>query len=405
MRLLVHDYGGYAFPYQLSLELARRGHFVCHAYCADLVTTPQGVPEEADEPINLSVEPISLGAPIEKYDFFTRWRQERAYGRLIARHARDFGPDVVLSANTPLDAQRRLQSVCTRDGVPFVFWLQDLLGLAAHRILRDRIPVAGALIGRYYLHMERRLLRRSQTVVAIAPAFLSLLAEWGIPPKSSVMIPNWAPLDRLPVDEKANAWSERAGLDTTFNFLYAGTLGMKHNPERLLELARAFADTPEVRIVVASQAQGARWIEERAEAEGLGNVVVLPYQSVDALPAMLAAADVLVALLEPDASLFSVPSKVLAYLCAERALLLAVPGDNASACMVRDAGAGLVVEPSDAAGFIEAARHLHADSILRAEMGRRARAHAEEAFSIPVIASRFEAILESSMAAAMAGTP
>ena len=399
MRLLVHDYGGYAFPYQLSLELARRGHFVCHAYCADLVTTPPGVPDEADEPLNLSVEPLSLGAPLQKYDFVTRWRQERAYGRLIARHTRDFGPDAVLSANTPLDAQHRLQAVCTREGIPMVFWLQDLLGLAAHRILRERIPVFGELIGRYYIRMERRLLRRSQAVVAIAPAFQTLLADWGIPADTTHVIENWAPLDRLPVGEKTNAWSESAGLDETFNFLYAGTLGMKHNPERLLELARAFAGQPDVRIVVASQAQGAGWIEERAAAEGLVNVVVLPYQSVDALPAMLATADVLVALLEPDAGLFSVPSKVLAYLCAERALLLAVPGDNAAARIVRDAGAGLVVEPSDADGFVDAAKRLFADATLRAEMGRRGRAYAEKTFSIDAIATRFEEILEKSIAA------
>ncbi|MDZ4698995.1 MAG: glycosyltransferase family 4 protein [Rhodothermales bacterium] len=405
MRLLVHDYGGYAFPYQLSLELARRGHFVCHAYCADLVTTPPGVPEEADEPINLSVEPISLGAPLQKYDFFTRWRQERAYGRLIARQALEFGPDVVLSANTPLDAQRRLLTVCAREGVPFVFWLQDLLGVAAHRILRERIPVIGALIGSHYLRMERRLLRQSQAVVAITPAFQTLLGDWGIPRKTTHVIGNWAPLDRLPVGEKTNAWSEEAGLESTFNFLYAGTLGMKHNPERLLELARAFADQPEVRILVASQAQGAGWIQGRAAAEGLGNVVVLPYQSVDALPAMLAAADVLVALLEPDAGLFSVPSKVLAYLCAERALLLAVPGDNAAARIVRESDAGLVVEPSDAAGFVDAAKRLYADSALRVEMGRRARAHAEKAFSIDAIATRFEEILEQSNAAPAAGAP
>jgi colanic acid biosynthesis glycosyl transferase WcaI len=405
MRLLLHDYGGYAFPYQLSLELARRGHFVCHAYCADLVATPPGVPEEAEEPINLSVEPISLGAPIQKYDFFTRWRQERAYGRLIARYARDFGPDAVLSANTPLDAQRRLQAVCSHEGIGFVFWLQDLLGLAAHNILRDRIPVAGALIGRYYLRTERRLLQRSQAVVAITPAFKTLLAEWGISPGMTHIIENWAPLDRLPVGEKTNAWSKAAGLDTTFNFLYAGTLGMKHNPERLLELARAFADQPEVRIVVVSQAQGAGWIAEHAAAESLDNIVVLPYQSVSALPDMLSAADVLVALLEPDAGQFSVPSKVMAYLCANRALLLAVPGDNAAARIVQESGAGLVVEPPDAAGFVDAAKRLYTDSNLRAEMGRRARDYAEQTFSIDAIADRFEAILEQSIAAPAASAP
>ncbi len=86
-------------------------------------------------------------------------------------------------------------------------------------------------------------------------------------------------------------------------------------------------------------------------------------------------------------------------------MLLAVPGDNAAARIVRESDAGLVVEPSDAAGFVDAAKRLYADSALRVEMGRRARAHAEKAFSIDAIATRFEEILEQSNAAPAAGAP
>lgn len=395
MRILVHDYGGYAFPYQLSLELARRGHFVSHAYCADLVTTPPGVPDEADEPLNLSVDPISLGAPLQKYDFVTRWRQERAYGRLIAEHTRNFGPDIVLSANTPLDALLPLQRTCRRDGAAFVFWLQDLLGVAAYEILRQRIPVAGDLIGRYYRSLERRLLRRSDAVVAISPAFLPVLQDAAVPEADITIIPNWAPLDRLPTVDKTNPWSRELGLDATFNFLYAGTLGMKHNPDRLRALADAFRDDPDVRVVVISQALGAEWLGERAAAEGLSNLILLPYQPVEALPEVLASADVLVALLEPGAGGYSVPSKVMTYLCAGRPLLLAVPPDNAAAEAVQEAGAGEVVDPRDEAAFLEAARRLRNAPERRAEMGRQARAYAEQTFDLGAITDRFDTVFET----------
>ena len=46
---------------------------------------------------------------------------------------------------------------------------------------------------------------------------------------------------------------------------------------------------------------------------------------------MMASADVLVAILEPDASRFSVPSKVLTYLCASRAIVGVLPPDNSVA--------------------------------------------------------------------------
>ena len=73
---------------------------------------------------------------------------------------------------------------------------------------------------------------------------------------------------------------------------------------------------------------------------------------------MLASADVLVSVLEAEAGHFSVPSKVQSYLCAERAILLAAPHANLAAAIVARENAGLVVEPDDIEGFLEAAKAL-----------------------------------------------
>ena len=43
--------------------------------------------------------------------------------------------------------------------IPFIFWLQDLYGEGATRVLRRRIPVFGAVLGRAFGWYERRLLR------------------------------------------------------------------------------------------------------------------------------------------------------------------------------------------------------------------------------------------------------
>ena len=87
------------------------------------------------------------------------------------------------------------------------------------------------------------------------------------------------------------------------------------------------------------------------------------------LPDVLGSADVLVAILEADAGVFSVPSKVLSYFCAGRPVLLAVPRENLAAKIVVESGAGLVVEPSDVAGFCRAAQQL----IDRRNCARRVR--------------------------------
>jgi glycosyltransferase involved in cell wall biosynthesis len=102
---------------------------------------------------------------------------------------------------------------------------------------------------------------------------------------------------------------------------------------------------------------------------------------------------VLVAILEPDAANFSVPSKVLSYLCAARPVLAAIPSTNLASRVITKAEAGLVVDPADEGGFLAAAARLHGDSALRETLGKAGRRYAEGNFSIGPIADRFERLL------------
>ena len=101
------------------------------------------------------------------------------------------------------------------------------------------------------------------------------------------------------------------------------------------------------------------------------------------------------AALEPDASRFSVPSKVLSYLAAGRPVLLASPEDNLSARLVHEADAGMVVDPRDVSAFVRAARLLLEDGELRSRLAINARKYAERNFQIGMKGDAFEtAIVE-----------
>ena len=126
--------------------------------------------------------------------------------------------------------------------------------------------------------------------------------------------------------------------------VYAGTLGLKHQPAVLLDLANSLADRPDVKLIVASEGLGADWLREHDHDRRL---VQLPFQPYDDLPLMLAAADVLVVLLEADAGTFSVPSKVLTYHCAGRAILGAMPAENLASRNIARVGSGVVTAPGD----------------------------------------------------------
>ena len=387
MRILIHDFGAYAFPVTLSYSLQNRGYEVAHAYCDSLVTTPRNVHKHIS---NLTLLPIQTAQTFDKYNLIRRWGQEREYGRLAAKVILKFNPDIVISANAPLSAQDRILRTCKQHDIPFVFWLQDLIGLAATKVLRSKLPLLASVVGRYFQSMEGRLLRESDAVVAITEDFRPSLQEFGVAPDRCHVIENWGVLEKP--TEEPKSWARQHNLSDRPILLYTGTLSMKHNPAILVRLAEKFEQRAAV--VVVSQGAGADWLTQAIETHNLVNLVVLPYQDPDQLPAMYASAEVLLVLLTEDAGQFSVPSKILTYLCAKRPVLAAIPTENLAARILEASGAGFVTAPSDHTDFIQKAEVLLSAPELRQTMGEKAEAWATKNFEIGRITDRFEHVFQ-----------
>jgi glycosyltransferase involved in cell wall biosynthesis len=393
MRALIHDYSGHPFQVQLSRSLAARGHEVLHVYSGSIASPRGPLTPKADDPPGFQIQGISLDRPVAKYDYLRRFMQELTYARLLEEVATSYDPTIVFCANTPIDIMSKLAALCRRKSVPWIFWLQDIYSVAVDRYFGRKVPLLGPPVSRYYALKERGLLRSARFVVAISDGFLPIIEQLGGELDNVVVIENWAPLDKISPRARDNPWSVAQGLQSKFCFLYAGTLGLKHNPDRLLELARHFASDANVRIVVVSEGRGADFLAEAKQISGLDNLILLPWQPFDELPNVLASADVLLAILEPDAGVLSVPSKVLSNLAVGRPQLLAVPLENLAAEIVTRENAGLVTAPDDSRTWIENAERLLRDAALRRELGRNARAYAERTFDIERITDRFEELM------------
>ena len=249
--------------------------------------------------------------------------------------------------------------------------------------------MVGHLIGKVAEAVERSIARVSASIVAISPTFLDKLAEWGVDHKA-IVVPNWAPIDELPVRSRRNSWSERHGLAECPVVMYSGTLGLKHDPSILAVIAAELEhSTPDARVVVISEGKGREWLEEWKREQRAENLLLLDFQPYDELPNVLASADVLVAILEPDASKYSVPSKVLTYLCAQRAIVGAIPHDNSVAEILLNNGAGQVVDPAQRERVAHEVAALLNDDEQRLLMGKSGRRYAETEFSADHAADRF----------------
>ncbi|MCT4554253.1 MAG: glycosyltransferase family 4 protein [Pelagimonas sp.] len=393
MNILLHDFAGHPFQAELSRELARRGHRVTHAWFAG-DTGPKGrMAVVAGDPDGLGFLPLGAGLTYSKTNFRQRRAGDIAYGKELGAWVAQNRPDIVISGNTPTEAQEGLVAACAASNVPFIYWCQDFYSIAASRLLARKLPGIGHGIGAYYRFLERRQMRRAARVLHITEAFRPQTDRWGIPSDRVAVIPNWGAIDEIDVMARDTGWAHEQGLSDGTRFLYSGTLAMKHNPALLAGLAGDLSSDEE--LVLVSAGVGADHLQERAAS--LPRLRPLPLQPFDRFAEVLASGDVLLAVIEREAGTFSVPSKILSYLCAGRPIVLAAPRDNLAAQILRDTGAGTVVEPEDIAGFTKAALAYRDNPDAAARAGQAGRAYAEENFILSNVADRFETLFTEAL--------
>jgi colanic acid biosynthesis glycosyl transferase WcaI len=127
--------------------------------------------------------------------------------------------------------------------------------------------------------------------------------------------------------------------------------------------------------------------EERAalEAEiahrGLGNIRVLPFEPPEALPQLYAAADIL--LLNQAAAVEDavIPSKLLAYMAAGRAIVASVSENSQAAQLIRQASCGVIVRAENPGALADAVLMLRGAPATRSLLAANGRAYVEQHFT------------------------
>ena len=255
MRIAVHDYAGFSFPLEMSSELSKRGHNVLH-----LFTEASGGPKDSFKGRNhQNLKIINVDSDsVDKDNFLKRWLQERRYGDLAINELGKWQPDVVISGNTPLEAQKKIIRWADNHAVPSVFWLHDLLSIAARSVISDINRTLGCLVYNYLNKIEFNTLLHADHIVSITDDFIPFLNQWNIDPSKVSVIPNWGSIEQIPVLPRNNKFSNQYGLNEKFVILYCGTLGRKQGIQLIVDTAAGLMDENEILFVVATDERGHR---------------------------------------------------------------------------------------------------------------------------------------------------
>ena len=241
--------------------------------------------------------------------------------------------------------------------------------------------------------LERFAYRHADRIVPVTDAFQDYIEGLEIPADRIRVIKNGVDLHKFQPAAPNPALRAELGLDGKFVAAYVGTHGMAHHLETVLEAAALLHARTDISfLLVGDGAERAR-LQALKEQMGLRNVLMLPHQPRERMPAIWAATDLsLVVLRKNDLFKTVIPSKIFESMAMQRPVILGVEGESLE--IVEEAGAGVGIEPENAAALAEEIALLASDPARCASMGRSGRAYVEAHFDRRVLANQYLQVLQ-----------
>ncbi len=277
-------------------------------------------------------------------------------------------PHAVYANTWPVVAAALLAAAARCRGVPLITSVQDLYpeSLAAQGRLSPDSRLARAL-----RRLDGWVARRSRAVLPVARRFAEVYrTDRGVPAARVRYMPNWLDARAWSADPAAGraARAARGIPQDALLLVYAGNVGVAAGVETVIAAFRDLADDPRWFLLIAGE--GSRLEACRRLAADGGNPRVRfwsPWPAAETAAA-LGAADVFVLPTRGQQARASMPSKLIAYLLAERPVLALAPADSDLAELTAQGG-GWVVPPDAPSALAEALRRLAAGD--RADLRRR----------------------------------
>ena len=302
-------------------------------------------------------------------------------------------PDVVIATSPQLLVGLSGWWVSRVKNVPLVLEIRDLwpeslvaVGMGNSRSLLHRI--IGGLAGFLYGACDH--------LVAVTPAFKDhIVREWGVAGEKISVVPNGVETDLFSPAADGSTVRTELGLNGKFVVSYIGTLGMAHDLGTVLDAAAECEQSmPQVVFLLVGEGADKERIIASARDRQLLNIRFLPQQERERVASLVAASDVcLVTLRRSDVFKTVIPTKMLEFMSCGRPVVLSVEGQASD--LLKQAGAGICIQPQDPAGIVNAARRLYGDWDLCRSLGENGRRYIEQNLSRGRTAKDYIKILQA----------
>ncbi|MGI8824413.1 MAG: glycosyltransferase family 4 protein [Chloroflexota bacterium] len=221
-----------------------------------------------------------------------------------------------------------------------------------------------------------------------------LRSAYGIDAWRVRYIPHWSAAEvSRPVSFRENDLARRLGLDDKFVVQYSGNMGLLHDIDALVRAADQLRDDARIHFLFIGKGRRRQAAEELTRELGLRNVTWLTFVPRDQLNETLSCCHAALVSLRASMEGVAVPSKLYGILAFGRPVVAQVPAASEIAMVIREEGCGLVAVPGDVEELASAIRTLSSSPMLAEEMGARAFAAYQRAYTVEHAVSAFQNLL------------
>lgn len=310
---------------------------------------------------------------------------------IIAGITLPFKYDVIFANSPPLFVAAAGWIISLVRRKPFVLEVQDLWPESA--------VVLGELNTPRYIRwaelLETRCYRRAGKIIAVTAGIRDRLIAKGAAKQKLVLAPNGSNIDIFrPDPDGANHLRAKLALEGKFVVLYGGILGLAQGLNVVLQTADILRNQDNIWFVIVGDGPKRAELLAQKDELGLTNVLILPGQPLENMPAYLSMADVaLVPLKKLDLFLGALPTKMFDAWACQTPTVITVDGEARQ--VIETAKAGVFVEPENPHTLAEAIINLQHNAKALRQMGVAGYNVTQKRYSLQAAARLIEGALQA----------
>ena len=240
--------------------------------------------------------------------------------------------------------------------------------------------------------LEEFCYKKAAAVTCQTQGIVDNIVNRGFDKRKIHLITNGVDTEFFKREKRSQEYREIIGVNDKFAVVYAGIHGLAQGLEVVISAAELLRTEKGIQFVFIGEGPEKPMLMELVKEKKLENVTFLPIQSKKDMPQIIASMDATVVPLKKlDLFKGALPSKMFEALASELPIVLAVEGEAEE--LIKNAKAGIVVEPENEKSIAWAVLKLYEDRDLREELGRNGRDYVMKYFSREAITRRLEKIL------------